>query len=113
MLERAPAIDFGEITSVATCPPHASPQQPALLDPSSQVMKRTPPLRNAAEPVIRGTTLPSQASPVETGQSWVSLHMLGVIQTKLGTWAVLMSTPNCVNGTMWAAHRAVLLRISV
>src|SRR5438445_11517536 len=113
MLERTPAIDFGEMTSVATCPPQASPQQLALLDPSSQVMKRAPPLRKAAEPRIRGTTVPSQASPVATGQSWVSLHMLGVIQTQFGTWPALMSTPNCVNGTTWAAQRAALLRMSV
>src|SRR6266568_7785957 len=113
MLEWAPAIDFGEMTSVATCPPQASPQQLASLDPSSQVMKRTPPLRKAAEPMIRGTTLASQVSPVETGQSCVSLHMLGVIQTKFGTRPVLMSTPNWVNGTTWAAHRAALLRMSV
>src|SRR3989442_15032494 len=113
MPEGPPATDFGEITSVATCPPHASPQHPALLDPSSQVMKRTPPLRKAAEAVIRGTTVPSQASPVETGQSWVSLHMLGVIHTKLGTWPLLMSTPNCVKGTTCAAQRAGLLRMSV
>src|ERR1700682_124800 len=99
MLDRKPGIDLGEMTSVTTCPPQASPQQVALLDPSSQVMKRTPPSRKAAEPVIRGTMVPSHASPVETGQSWVSLHMLGVIQTKLGTWPVLMSTANCVNGT--------------
>src|SRR2546428_4371063 len=113
MLERAPAIDVGEITSVATCPPQASPQQPALLDPSSQVMKRTPPLRKAAEPVVVGTTLRNQASPVETGQSCVSLHMLGVIHTKFGTWPLLISRPNCVNGTTCAAHRAGLLRMSV
>src|SRR6266851_2167428 len=106
-------MDLGEMTRVATCPPQASPQQLALLDPSSQVMKRTPPLRNAAEPVIRGTTLRSHASPVATGQSWVSLHMLGVIQTKFGTCPVLTSTPNCVNGTTWAAQRAGLLRMSV
>src|SRR5713226_7298870 len=99
MLERKPLIDLGEMTSVATCPPQVSPQQPALLEPSSQVMKRTPPLRNAAEPVIAGTTLPSHASPVETPQSCMSLHMLGVIQTKFGTWPRLMSAPNCVNGT--------------
>src|SRR5437879_12484259 len=98
MLERAPAIDFGEMTSVATCPPQASPQQLALLDPSSQVMKSTPPLRKAAEPMMRGTTVPSQASPVETGQSWVSLHMLGVIHTKVGSWPAPLSTPNCGNG---------------
>src|SRR5437879_1142288 len=113
MLERAPGIDFGEMTSVATWPPQASPQQPALLEPSSQVMKRAPPLRKAGEAVIRGTMLPSHASPVATGQSWVSLHMLGVIQTKFGTWPVLRSTPNWVNGTTWAAHRAGLLRMSL
>src|SRR5437879_12211778 len=98
MLERAPAIDFGEMTSVATCPPQASPQQLALLDPSSQVMKSTPPLRKAAEPMMRGTTVPSQASPVETGQSWVSLHMVGVIRTKFGSGPALMCTPEGVDG---------------
>src|SRR5438270_1870584 len=113
MLERNPAIDFGEMTNVATCPPQASPQQLALLDPSSQVMKSTPPLRKADEPMMRETTLLNQASPGETGQSWVSLHMLGVIQTKLSTWPLFMSTPNCVNGTTWAAQRAALSRMSV
>jgi hypothetical protein len=39
--------------------------------------------------------------------------MLGVIHTKLGTWPLLMSTPNCVNGMTWAAQRAALLRTSV
>src|ERR1700724_4434058 len=101
------------MTSVATCPPQASPQQPALLDPSSQVMKSTPPLRNAADPVIGGTTLCNHASPVETGQSWVSLHMLGVTHTKFATSPLLMSTPNWVNGTTCAAQRAALLRMSV
>src|SRR6202022_1575932 len=101
------------MTRVATCPPHASPQQPALVDPSSQVMKRTPPLRNAADPVMLGTTRCTQAQPVETGQSWVSLHMLGVIHTKFGTWPLLMSTPNCVKGTTWVTHRPGLLRMSL
>src|ERR1700737_64626 len=113
MAERKPLIDLAEMTSVATWPPQASAQQLALLDPSSQAMKRTPPLRNAAELVIRGTTVPSHASPVETGQSWVSLHMLGVIHTKFGTWPLLMSDPNWVKGTTCVTHRPGLLRMSL
>src|SRR2546423_6921353 len=113
MPERKPARALGEMTRVATCPPPPFPQQPALLEPSSQVMKRTPPLRKAAEAVIVGTTVRSQLSPVETPQSWVSLHMLGVIHTKFGTWPLLMSPPNSVNGTTWAAQRAARVRISL
>src|ERR1700737_424429 len=101
------------MTSVATCPPQASPQQPPLVDPSPRVMKRTPPRRKAADPVIVGTTLCNHASPVETGQSWVSLHMLGVIHTKFGTWPLLMSSPNWVKGTTWVTHRPGLLRMSL
>src|ERR1700687_4284846 len=100
------------MTSVATWPPQASAQQLALLDPSSQVMKRTPPLRKADELMIRGTTVPRHASPVATGQSWVSLHMLGVIHTKFGAWPLLMSSPNWVQGTTWGRHRPGLLRLS-
>src|ERR1700730_1896971 len=113
MPERKPLIVRGEMTSVATCPPQLSLQQPALVDPSSHVMKSTPPLRNAAEPVIVGTTLRNQASPAASPQSCVSLHMLGVIQTKFGTGPALMSPPNCVNGTTCAAQRAGLLGISM
>src|SRR5207245_9435284 len=101
------------MTSVATRPPQASPQQPALLEPSSQVMNSTPPLRNAGEPVIVGTTLRNQPSPVETPQSCMSLHMLGVIQVKFGTRPLLMSLPNWAKGTTTAAQRPALVRLSL
>src|ERR1700730_9632007 len=113
MPERKPLIVRGEMTSVATCPPQLSLQQPALVDPSSHVMKSTPPLRNAAEPVIVGTTLRNQASHAASPQSCVAWHMLGVTQAKFAAGRELMSQPNCVNGTTCAAQRAGLLRMSM
>src|SRR2546421_13065789 len=103
----------GEMTRVATRPPQESPQQPALLEPSSQVMNSTPPFRNAADAVIVGTTLRNQLSPVETAQSCISLHMLGVIQTRFGTWPLRISPENWVKGTTCAAQRAAFVRISL
>src|SRR5207302_5331828 len=103
----------GEMTRVGTCPPQLSPQQPALLEPSSQVMNSAPPFRNAADPVMVGTTLRNQASPVATLQSCMSLHMLGVIHTKFGTWPLFMSPENWLKGTTCAAQRAALLRMSL
>jgi len=48
------------------------------------MMKRTPPARQARDPVMRGTVLLSQRSPVSRLQSWVSLQRLGVIQARFG-----------------------------
>src|SRR5256712_354131 len=42
MLERAPAIDFGEITSVATCPPQATPAPPGVPRPPTPGKKEAP-----------------------------------------------------------------------
>ena len=48
--------------------------------PSSNVMNSVPPARQAADPVIRGTKLRSQASPSATAQSCMSWHMFGMIK---------------------------------
>jgi len=53
---------------VATRPPAAFVQHPALVLPSSQVMKRTPPLRKAVELRIAGTCWLSQLSPGDRDQ---------------------------------------------
>src|SRR5438477_12370339 len=100
------------MTSVATRPPQESLQQPALLEPSSQVINSAPPLRNAAEAVIVGTTLRNQPSPVDTAQSCMSLHMLGVIQTRLGTWPLLMSAPYWLNVSTCTSNRVELGLVS-
>src|SRR5437868_3105211 len=100
------------MTRVATWPPEALPQQPADDEPSSHVMNSTPPFLNAEEARIPGTTLASQVSPVAIEQSCMSLHILGVIQAKLGTVPAAKSVLSWVKGTTWAAQRAALVRMS-
>ena len=63
---------------------------------------------------ICGTSLASHASPVETGQSSMSLHMLGVMKAKSGVvFADRRSMASCVKGTTWPSRRAALSRMSV
>src|SRR5437867_12260273 len=113
IVDRTAATPFEAMTSVATWPPAALPQQPAPDEPSSHVMNKTPPSRKAEEPRIPGTTLASQASPVATEQSCMSLHMFGVIQAKLGTVPLVRSARSWVNGTTCAAQRVAFVRISL
>src|SRR5207245_10850064 len=101
------------MTSVATWPPAALPQQPAPDEPSSHVMNRTPPSRKAEEPRIPGTTLASQASPVAIEQSCMSLHMFGVIEAKLGTVPLVRSGRSWVNGTAYAEQRGGFVRMQM
>src|SRR5437762_5668775 len=100
------------MTSEATRPPDAFPQQPADDAPSSQVMNSTPPFWKAEERML-GTTLPNQPSPVAIEQSCMSLHMLGVIQAKFGTVPAERSVLNCVNGTTCELQRAASVRMSL
>src|SRR5438132_10303773 len=108
-----PAIELGAITSEATWPPAALPQQPADDAPSSQVMKSTPPFWKAEDARMLGTTLPNQPSPVAIEQSCMSLHMLGVIHAKFGAVPAARSPLSCVNGTTCELQRAALVRMSL
>src|SRR2546429_4216531 len=62
----------------------SAPELPPL--PSSHVTTiAVSPARYAALPAITPNQPLSQASPVATGQSWVSLHRLGVTNEKAGS----------------------------
>src|SRR5437762_14162753 len=103
-------MPFGAMTRVATCPPVALPQHPALDSPSSQVMNRTPPFWKAEEARIPGTTLASQASRVAIEESCMSLHIFGVIQARFGTVPFTRSVLGWVSGTAGAAQQARAVR---
>jgi hypothetical protein len=83
---------------------------PSLPSSSSKVkIKRLGVDCHAAELKIVGRLFFNHVSPVDTLQSCMSLHSVGVIQTKFGVVAAeARSTGSWVYGTSFAAQRAVV-----
>src|SRR6266581_499069 len=87
---------------------------PSPPSPSSQVMKRAPPFRYAAEFRILGTSFESHVSPCLTGsfrgahESCMSSHRLGVMNTYCATVLLVKSVANSVEGRTCAMQNAEL-----
>src|SRR5262245_41987637 len=94
------------------CPPIAYWQQPLLSEwlLSSKVRNSTPLCCHAGEARIFVTHSCNQASPTDNAQSWMSLHIFGVIQTYWGSALAWRSASSWLNGTI-LLQRAGLPRI--